>query len=144
MLSIITVLSISFYDINCNNAVFYLIKPWLVVSPVQHLVVHKIAIVSNLFINILFFLFVYLALLYKVKQIKMAYLLSVALLAILSIFHLSFFIYLNGHYRLFDGENIVALDTQISRQEPEKIAQIAFWFNFKRLDENQCQDFRFD
>lgn len=141
LMSIITVMSISFVDIDCSKAVFYFIKTWLVVSPSQDLVVHKTTVLSSLILNIFVVGFIYFLLLFKVKNIKNRYLITLFPIAFLALAHFAFYSQWNGNYIFFDNNNVLSLQTQTTRNEPLMTGKISLFFEYPRFNHEQCQPF---
>lgn len=141
LMSIITILSISFVDIDCSKAVFYFIKTWLVVSPSQDLVVHKITVLSGLILNIFVVGAFYFLLLLKVKNIKNRYLIALFPIAFLTLAHFAFYSHWNGNYTFFDNENVLLLQTQTDRNEPLMTGKFSLFFEYPKFKHEQCQPF---
>lgn len=141
MLAITTVLSVSFYDINCSNAVFYWITAWLHISPVQNLVTHPYVIISGLLINIGFFTLIYCGLLFKINNIKKRYLFIACILSLSSMVNLFFLTFMHGNYTFFDKREYIPMVDYVNADEPLKTKQISFFFNYKNFNHQQCQPF---
>lgn len=69
-LSATVILSVSIVDLNCNMAVFYWLKPWLIQSNTQILVKSYDFLIVNFFVNIALLSMIVLMFLYKMAHIQ--------------------------------------------------------------------------
>ncbi|WFF38421.1 hypothetical protein LU290_09245 [Moraxella nasibovis] len=107
LFSITTVLSVSKIDVYCDFAIFYLIKPWVLV--VESLA--EYVFVKNLLINIGAVFLIYapltLLLLIRVKNITKRHFKIATMIAALSVLHLGFFMLLHGEYYWTDSKKYI-------------------------------------
>lgn len=140
LFSIATVLSISLVEMDCDDAVFSFIVPWIRIGSPDFLSVHQFVIISHLLVNIGVVFLIYFLLLFKLKIIKKHYIIIALLGSLLGIFNLTGITLLRGDYRFIDNHNILAMNTEFARNEYfERHFSFFLTHNFRGYE--QCKPF---
>lgn len=140
LLSIATVLSISLVEMDCDNAVFSFIVPWIRIGSPDFLSVHQSVIVSHLLINIGLVFLIYYLLLFKLKTIKKRYITIVLFWSLLGAFNLIGITLLRGNYHFIDNHNILVMNTEFDRNEYFE-RQFSFFLTHNFRGYKQCKSF---
>lgn len=144
LFSITTVLSVSKIDVHCDFAIFYLIKPWVLV--VESLA--EYVFVKNLLINIGAVFLIYapltLLLLIRVKNITKRHFKIATMITALSVLHLGFFMLLHGEYYWADSKKYIdssMTDNNNFYKNPPMKTQLGFILHHQEFSYEQCKPF---
>lgn len=138
-LSATVILSVSIVDLNCNMAVFYWLKPWLIQSNTQILVKSYDFLIVNFFVNIALLSMIILMFLYKMAHIQWRWLFITLTTMLLSGINLFFLAFSHLTFRLND-DNYSTMNTQFIHNEPFK-TQISFLFSYHHFSRQECERF---